>query len=588
MTTLKTEDVAARWTPAETGAEADGLLTLELSGGPDDLFEGTARQALERSVLPPFLRGQRWFGGKARRIESVRLADWGRLRLSSSAKPQAAPAPQDAFLTLFEVRFGDDSTDLYFVPLAVTAGAGAARLLQSMRPRVLARLTGPDGAAVLHDALDDEDACRALLDAVATGQGVALRAGRVRAEPTAAFERLRGRPEDPLPVARGPETSSNSLVLFGRRLLLKLFRRLEPGTNPDFEIGRFLTERGTFRRIPQVAGAVEYHRSGGPSEGTFTLAILQALVENQGDGWRVTLDELGRYFQRASGRTGAACGLALGLAKPQAAPGSAAEPPPAVRETVGPYLYAAGTLGRRTAELHRALAADPHEPAFAPEPMTADDVAALAAEVREQGRRALVGMREGLGQLPADVAAAARRFLDEAPAALARWSETPGVRPGAVKIRCHGDYHLGQVLVADNDFVILDFEGEPTRTVLERRLKQSPLKDVAGMLRSFDYAAYAGLLAFTHNAPDEFAPLEPWAELWRQWVSAAFLREYQAAAGATLPPDPGQFAALLDAFMLAKALYELVYELNNRPDWVRIPLRGILSLLGRSAKGGGQ
>jgi maltose alpha-D-glucosyltransferase/alpha-amylase len=179
------------------------------------------------------------------------------------------------------------------------------------------------------------------------------------------------------------------------------------------------------------------------------------------------------------------------------------------------------------------------------------------------------------------VAPAARRLLEEAPAALRRMQEGSPVRPGALKLRVHGDYHLGQVLWVENDFVILDFEGEPTRAVDERRAKQPPLKDVAGMLRSFDYAAYAGLFAFTQNAPDDFARLRPWAELWRQWVCAAFLREYRAAAGnaAFLPSDPGQFAALLDTFVLAKAFYELVYELNNRPDWVRIPLRGILALL---------
>ena len=159
-------------------------------------------------------------------------------------------------------------------------------------------------------------------------------------------------------------------------------------------------------------------------------------------------------------------------------------------------------------------------------------------------------------------------------------------RVEAVKIRCHGDYHLGQVLWVENDFVILDFEGEPARTVEERRAKQSPLKDAAGMLRSFDYAAHAGLFAFTQGRPEDFDRLAPWAELWRQWVSAAFLRAYRETAGAApfVAAEPERFTALLDAFLLDKAFYELQYELNNRPDWVRIPLRGVLTLLGR---GGG-
>jgi maltose alpha-D-glucosyltransferase/alpha-amylase len=524
--------------------------TLEVPAG-RALFEGPARQALERAVLPPYLRRQRWFGGKARLIESVRFADWGDLPAGSTW----------AFLTLLEVHF-EDGSDLYTLPLAVSTGEAAARIVRTMRSRVLARLTGPDGEALLHDALADDSACAALLGAIAEGRELALRAGRVRAFPTAAYPALRGRPEDPLPAAPGPETSSNSLVLFGGRLLLKLFRRLQAGTNPDFEVGRYLTEATDFDRIPKVAGAIEYHAPGGEH---VTLAILQALVPNQGDGWHHTLEELGRYFARACGR----------------------DHGPGTQVTIGPYPEAAA-LGRRTAELHRALAAGAADPAFAPEPMTEADVAALAQDILAQGRQALEGMRTSLGRLPESVAPAARQFLEEAPAVLRQWAEAPGARPGATKIRCHGDYHLGQVLWADNDFVILDFEGEPTRTVEERRAKQSPLKDVAGMLRSFDYAAYAGLFAFTKDRPDDFERLAPWAERWRQGVSDAFLREYRAtAAGAgLLPADAAQSEALLGAFLLAKALYELVYELNNRPDWVRIPLRGILSLLaaGRGVK----
>ncbi|HEX5270632.1 MAG TPA: phosphotransferase, partial [Gemmataceae bacterium] len=224
----------------------------------------------------------------------------------------------------------------------------------------------------------------------------------------------------------------------------------------------------------------------------------------------------------------------------------------------------------------RALAGDDGDPAFAPEPFTPSDYQALRAAVKEGGRRALDALRDHLGELPEAVASDARRLLGLGPAALDRLRADD---PGGQKIRCHGDYHLGQVLWVDNDFVILDFEGEPTRTVEERRARQSPLKDVAGMMRSFHYAAYAGLFAFTRGRPDDVGCLEPWAGLWFQWASAAFLRGYRAAAGEArfLPPADG-FAALLDAFLLDKAFYELLYELNNRPDWVRIPLRGILDL----------
>ncbi len=556
----KADEPPTRLAPVPT-QEVEALPTVAVSGGWDAVLAEAARQA-----LPTFLRAQRWFGGKARRVEAVRLADWGDLPGGGGR----------TFLALLEVEFAGGQHDLYFLPMGVSTGPAAARLVRSLKPWVIARLACPDGEAVLHDALADDATCAALLSAVGGGAEFATRMGRICAVPTAAFTGLRGDPAAPLPVKRGPATSSNSLVFYGRRLLLKLFRRLDVGVNPDFEIGRFLTEKSPFERTPKVAGALEYRR---PNAGPVTLAILQALVPNQGDGWGWTLDELGRYFERASGR----------MYGPDPVPPDPRPPveladdvpPPAAVETIGPYLHAAFTLGRRTAEMHQALAGGDGDPAFAPQPFTAADFAALRSAVSREGRHALEALREHVGDLPEAVAADARRLLDRGPAALDRPLARRGGDPGGQKIRCHGDYHLGQVLWVDNDFVILDFEGEPTRGVEERRARQSPLKDVAGMLRSFHYAAYAGLFAFARDRPDNFGRLEPWAVLWFQWAAAAFLRGYRTTAGSArfLPPAEG-FAVLLDTFLLDKALYELMYELNNRPDWVRIPLRGILDLTG--------
>jgi maltose alpha-D-glucosyltransferase / alpha-amylase len=238
-------------------------------------------------------------------------------------------------------------------------------------------------------------------------------------------------------------------------------------------------------------------------------------------------------------------------------------------------------LGRRTAEMHHALSANPRNPDFAAEPLTPHDAALLQDSIRARAEIALAALHDNMEQLPPNVALLARQLLEKAPNIQRHLEQGPQSHAGALKIRCHGDYHLGQVLRVQDDYVIIDFEGEPMRTVAERRAKQSPLKDVAGMLRSYHTAAYAGLFAFTQNQPEAFARLRPWAELWFGWVSAAFLRGYRAGAHgqAFVPNDSTAFAELLDAFMLEKAFYELQYELNNRPDWVRIPLRGILTLL---------
>jgi maltose alpha-D-glucosyltransferase/alpha-amylase len=556
-------EVASRLAPVET-EEVENIPTVEVSNGWESVLEGAARGELERSVFPGFLRAQRWFGGKGRRIESVRLIDRGDFPAGAAR----------VFLVFLKVTFVDGKSETYFLPVGVTDGPAASRMLQTMKPWVIARLRGPGGEALLHDALADDDTCTALLTAIGSRREFTTRSGQVRAFPTTAFASLRGNADPPLAVVRGPATSSNSLIFYGRRLLLKLFRRLQAGTNPDFEIGRFLTEQGLFARIPRVAGGIEYHR---PASEPATLAILQSFVINQGDGWRHAVDELGRYYERASGRMSGPDPVApedrplLELAE--------SVPPPGALEVIGGYLHSAGTLGRRTAEMHLALAADPQHPDFAPEPFTAADAAALRDDIGAQSQRALAALRDNIEHLPEEVAATARPLLEEGPEVLEQEKPIPA---GAAKIRCHGDYHLGQVLRVENDYVILDFEGEPARSVEERRAKQSPLKDVAGMLRSYHYAAYAGLFAFTQSHPEDFGRLEPWAELWFQWVSAAFLREYRAAAAgpAFLLNETAQFAALLEAFMLEKAFYELDYELNNRPDWVRIPLRGILTLLG--------
>ncbi len=250
---------------------------------------------------------------------------------------------------------------------------------------------------------------------------------------------------------------------------------------------------------------------------------------------------------------------------------------------MGGYLEIATTLGRRTAEMHLALANDTSNRMFAPEPFTGPDLQAIGVDMTAQAHKATDALQAALrsAQLPDDVAQQARAFLASAAALMELARGTGTIEFTAAKIRVHGDYHLGQVLWSEGDFYILDFEGEPARSIAERREKQSPMKDVAGMLRSFSYAAYAGLFAHTASRPVEFDRLEPWARLWQTWASAAFLRGYfdTTRRAQFVPAVPAQRDALLRLFVLDKALYELNYELNNRPDWVRIPLRGVLGLL---------
>ncbi|MBX9681814.1 MAG: maltose alpha-D-glucosyltransferase [Gemmataceae bacterium] len=567
------EDVSSRLAPVRTEHVAE-TPTLQVAGGWQAFFnEGThADDMLETSVLPTFLRSQRWFGGKAREVNRVRIRDHASLAASST----------HAFLVLLEVAFQDGVTDTYFVPMAITQGTAGSRLTETHRSWVIARLAGPEGDAVLHDALASDEVCSILIAAAGHGRIFHARDGQIKALATNAFVRLRGDASYPLPVVRGPATSSNSLLFFGRRLLLKVFRRLEVGINPDVEIGKFLTDEHPFDRIPPVAGSFEYQPKDG--KGPLTLGILQALVPNQGDGWQHAVNELSRYYDRAWARL-AGPDPTLPEVRPLLEL-SQATPPLGVLETIAIYLQAAETLGRRTAEVHRALADSDHEPAFAPEPLTSADSVAQRDEILAQGRKALASLKDHVDRLSAEVADASSRLLEIGPRMLERFSAASTPPSHATKTRVHGDYHLGQVLWVESDYVILDFEGEPARTVEERRAKFSPLRDVAGMLRSYHYAAYAGLFAYAQNRPADFARLEQWAELWHQWVAAAFLRAYRESARGSsfVPTSDDEFSDLLGSFMLSKAFYELNYELNNRPDWVRIPLRGVLALLEQQAE----
>jgi maltose alpha-D-glucosyltransferase/alpha-amylase len=318
-----------------------------------------------------------------------------------------------------------------------------------------------------------------------------------------------------------------------------------------------------------------------------TFAMLQGLVENEGDGWEFTLEELGRYYESVStlplpADTGSAPSFLADT-------GSSPVVPVDAREHAGLSLDAASLLGRRTAELHLALATPSNDVPFTPEPFTADALAADVTRIREQIARTLDALKRSFNALPDELTTdAAALLLSRRAQLFARAhaiAEAPSEQAG-MRIRIHGDYHLGQLLRTHNDYVILDFEGEPARPLAERRAKLSPLKDVAGMIRSFSYAAYAALERFAQRNPAAAQSLEPWAELWQNAVSTEFLAAWRARmaeaerdpAAPHLTPQPLQAQRLLNAYLLEKALYELLYELNNRPAWVRIPLMGILRL----------
>ena len=547
------------------GVEEEELIPISVEHGAEGFWQGSCRETLETQVLPQFLPSQRWFGAKARTIQSVQIQDGALL----------SEDPFPAVLLLVEVSYAEGGQETYFVPVVIAAGDAAAALRESKPECILCRMSFGGEPAVLCDASADEAASRAFLQAIQQGREFVTPKGVIRAYPTSLFSEVRGPEDTPLAAVRGSAEQSNTSILYGDRMILKLFRRLEWGPNPDLEIGRHLTERMNFERIPKLAGAIEYERPGSPPA---TLGLLQGLVYHQGGAWERALEELTRYYEE--------CGARRLPARKWVNDGrsllelAGSETPPAVAEAIGLYLDSASMLGKRTAELHLALAAPTDDPAFAPEPLTSADLARLAIELREHASRVFEELKGNLARLPDEVIDEASLVLGQRRRFLDRFRDLEKTEAKAVKIRIHGDYHLGQVLCVKNDFILLDFEGEPARSLAERRAKYPALKDVAGMLRSFSYAAFGALLAYTARRPDDLDRLKSWATLWERWTSAAFLRAYLATAGDAnfLPSEESSLQCLLEAFLLDKALYELRYELNNRPGWVRIPLSGILSL----------
>jgi maltose alpha-D-glucosyltransferase/alpha-amylase len=537
--------------------------SLDVRGSWTTLLEHPRVRPRLETLLPDYVRTRRWFGGKSRRIRGVSVRS-----VVHVPDPDGDRARPPLLVAALEIEYREGDSESYALPVTAMPVPEEDHGWE-LPPAEIARVRAEEGELVLYDAFFDPRFGRALLRAVQARRRLRGDGAALGAYPTPAMRGLAG--SEPLEATLLQAEQSNTAVVYGERLLLKWFRRLDAGLNPDLEVGRFLTERAGFEHAPRVAGAIEYRGSGHEPA---TLAIVSEFVPNEGDAWRYTLDVLGRYFEDALARGVPAPedeGSPLGL--------SGHDPPEVANETIGAYLESARMLGRRTAEMHLALArAGASDPAFAPEPVTTLYQRSLLQSMRTLTRQVFALLRRREAQLPA---AAAVLPLESQIVERFRAITVPKLTDE--RIRCHGDYHLGQVLWTGRDFSIIDFEGEPARPLSERRIKRSPLRDVAGMLRSFHYAAYTGLFAEV-GGPERVAEdpvAEGWARFWYRWVAAGFLREYLAETeGAPfLPARREDLGLVLGVFLLEKAVYELHYEADTRPDWLHIPVQGVIDLV---------
>ena len=521
--------------------------------------------ALCNDILPPYLARQRWFGGKAKHLTSCRLADWSKLGASF-------------YITFIHLQYDSGEQEYYVVPMKIVQGKPAEILAEEIPDSVLAFVNNWRGEGILYDALMDRATYDILLTAIGDGrQYRTAKDGVIRTAPTKIYDELVDAGNVYSSVRKLGAEQSNTSIIIEESFVLKLYRRMENGLNPDVEISTFLTEKSRFSSIARVLGTMHYQDASGEEA---TMGMLQEFVPNQGDGWSFTLSALQDYFQKAQSHL--VDGDSAPTTRLSLMDASREDPPAALVNMIEEYLQAIRILGHRTAEFHMALSEEKKNPAFKPVKSDAVFTEQLAEAVIRQIQNVLPMLRAVTTDLPMEMRENADRILSEVPALLDKISEM-SVMAGKLGqlIRHHGDFHLGQVLrTNNNDFILLDFEGEPLRPLAERRRKGSPLKDVAGMIRSFDYAAQTALAA-TKEQDLNHEKLIPWGRAWYEWVSSVFVGAYfEAAADAPFLPtvDPG---LVLDVFLLEKVFYELKYEIHNRPDWIHIPLAGIVDILNR-------
>jgi maltose alpha-D-glucosyltransferase/alpha-amylase len=511
------------------------------------------RAQLEREVLPSFIAGRRWYAAKDDPILAAEIAD----------HVEWKSGEHNWLVTITRVETAQGKAQPYLLPLALAWEERDEERVRAIAPHTMAKIRQQAAVGVLADAFGDESFYRALLLALGNGGTLKCARGTIRFNPTSVFAELAGAEPAMLSVTIPSAQSTNTVATLGDRVFVKGYRRLDAGINAEVEIGRHLTEVVPYPHIVPVAGSVDYQADDGR---TATLALVQGYVLNQGNGWDFTLNYLDRFFEDASAQS---------------------DPGWPSADQHGAYLALARTLGVRTGELHAALARTTGDRAFDPEPMSAQYVSALAERARLEATEVLGRLHQRRTALPEAVRADAEWLIARREALLARIAAHGRDRVAGVRTRVHGDYHLGQVLVARNDFYIIDFEGEPGRTMEERREKQSPLKDVATMLRSFDYAMHVALFNFVSERPDARQTIDSAGRQWRALATKAFVEGYDEAVGiAGLASARAEWEALLELFVLQKAIYELRYEVDNRPEWLRIPLAGLIDIVdaGQHAK----
>ncbi|TAF37070.1 MAG: maltose alpha-D-glucosyltransferase [Oscillatoriales cyanobacterium] len=566
------------------------LPSLAVIGNWKTAFATSQLSEMLLSLLPNYLRSSRWFIGADRTIQSLEISEIVPVECHNSAGEEST-----VYILFLLLNYTEGMPETYVLPV------GWEELKGDADDRAIARLHFPESneAGVLFDAAGDKGLLTALLRAIANSRSYKGTAGQLVGIADNIFSSDQDLSQ--LEPHLFKKEQSNTSAGYGDRYVLKILRKVEEGINPELEIGRFLTDRNPIQHYAPIAGALEYHTA---EKQVITVGILQKLIPDSRDAWSYTLDTLRDYFEQVMTVEAKHLGDNLSTDPenylPSALTGQmrqsnslvadlSLEIPALARELIGSYLASAELLGQRTAELHLALASDTENAAFAPENFTSFYQRSIYQHMRNMARRTLLLLKKRLSKLPPEAQKLAQNLLNREELLMERFKSILNLRITADRIRCHGDFHFGQVLYTGKDFVIIDFGGERNRPLSERRMKRSPLRDVAGMLQSFNYAVTLALRNEVESGmirPENLPEMQQWANVWHRWVSLTFLNSYlvTAADASFLPKSIPELQVLLDAYILEKGVAELAYELNYRLDWAEIPMKRILQLLNVNRK----
>ncbi|MGN6566836.1 MAG: maltose alpha-D-glucosyltransferase [Flavipsychrobacter sp.] len=532
-----------------------------------DILRGQTKELMESAILPNYLSKMRWFGGKARVIQGMRIV----------GQSKVVTADINILVLLIEVSYNSELPEIYQLPVTYAPDTLAANIRENYPRSVICNIKIGDITGVLYDALFSETFQQEIIKQMSSNAKIDATDNDEIVFTGNKFLRQYLKEKDKVKSRILAAEQSNTSIVYDNTFFLKLYRKVDKSINPDVEITKFLTEKAKFTHIPAYVGNIEWDSQNG----TMVLGMMQEMVDNNTDGWSYMLDRLSSFNEKILADQkmhAAAADVKNAQVKPITYDDLSTEIK-VLLET--PVTERVQQLGERTAEMHMALASGKDDPAFKPEPFSLHYQRSLFSSFQSLVRKTYQTLTKTMSKLPDDVRQEAEEVLKMRDEVLLRLKAVYKKKFDVLKIRVHGDYHLGQTLFTGKDILIIDFEGEPAKTYSERRLKRSALRDVAGMIRSFHYVAYGSLFLNNSLHKEDIKKLVPYVEQWQHYMSGLYLQSYlHKVDGALLvPEDKEDLHVLLQTYILEKAIYELNYELNNRPDWVIIPLRGIKAIM---------